>query len=101
MPSKAKANLEFQTQELTACCEGKAVSLRRSRRDNMRLCMTQVLIALDDLWDTKHAESFRCLDSSTASTLLVTSRIRGVLPMCYEIELTLLSIDESLELLAG
>ena len=38
-----------------------------------------VLIVCDDLWDSAHEKAFACLDESTPSRLLVTTRIKGIL----------------------
>ena len=60
-----------------------------------------VLIVCDDMWDSAHEEAFACIDETTPSRLLVTTRIKGIIAHGKEVELELLSVTESVELLAG
>ena len=56
----------------------------------------------DDMWDSTHELAFGpCIDTSTASRLLDTTRIKGVLAQATEVELELLGLQESVELLAS
>jgi hypothetical protein len=57
------------------------------------------LIVLDDVWDKKHEQQLNCIDPSSTSKLLVTTRIRGLLRGCDEISLNLLAPGESVDLL--
>ena len=44
----------------------------------------------DDMWDSTHERAFACIDTTnTASRLLVTTRIKGVLSQATEVELEL------------
>ena len=60
-----------------------------------------ILVILDDMWDSSHERPFLCIDTTTRSKLLVTTRIRGILRQGTEVELELLGLQESVELLAG
>jgi hypothetical protein len=60
-----------------------------------------ILICLDDVWDSSHEASFACIDIDTASRQLITTRIKGLLQGAAEVELELLGLQESVELLAG
>ena len=54
-----------------------------------------------DMWDSSHEACFACIDTNTPSRLLVTTRIKGILQEATEVELALLGLQESVELLAG
>ena len=58
-------------------------------------------MCLDDVWDSSHEASFACIDTDTASRQLITTRIKGLLPGAAEVELELLGLQESVELLAS
>ena len=60
-----------------------------------------VLIVCDDMWDSVHEKAFACIDDTTPSKILVTTRIKGILSHGTEVELKLLSVTESVELLAS
>jgi hypothetical protein len=67
-----------------------------------KLCYKRVvLVCLDDIWDSSHEASFACIDTDTASRQLITTRIKGLLQGAAEVELELLGLQESVELLAG
>ena len=51
--------------------------------------------------DSSHEASFACIDTDTASRQLITTRIKGLLQGAAEVELELLGLQESVELLAG
>ena len=73
------------------------------------------------MWASEHESAFACIDTTTASRLLVsvicsdlcfppathtsfsqiTTRIKGMLQQATEVELALLGLQESVELLAG
>ena len=53
------------------------------------------------MWASDHEYAFACIDTNTASRLLITTRIKGLLPEAAEVELALLGLQESVELLAG
>jgi hypothetical protein len=38
-----------------------------------------VLLVLDDVWEWEHTDSVCCIDDSTASRVLISSRVRNVL----------------------
>jgi hypothetical protein len=57
------------------------------------------LVVLDDVWDKVHEKVLNCVDQDSASRLLVTTRIRGLLQGCDEVSLNLLSPSESIDLL--
>ena len=54
-----------------------------------------------DMWSREHAEPFDCIDGGRDSKLLVTTRIKGILDQGTEVELALLSVRESVELLSA
>ena len=75
---------------------------------------------IDDIWDSQDELGFACIDIDTASRLIVTTRIKGILQEATEVELELvislhstflkckcnffdskLGLQESVELLAG
>ena len=60
---------------------------------------SKVLLVLDDVWDPKHEKPLNCIDPNTASRLLVTTRIRGLLKISTEVDVGILSQAESLKLL--
>ena len=78
------ATVESQLQQLQAACIGK-----------------HWLVVLDDVWHLKHEKQLSCIDSSSASKLLVTTRIRGLLQAsgCTEVSLNLLAPGEAADLL--
>ena len=52
--------------------------------------------------DSSHEASFACIDdANTTSRQLITTRIKGLLQGAAEVELELLGLQESVELLAG
>ena len=53
------------------------------------------------VWDSSHEASFACIDTDTASRQLITTRVKGLLQGAAEVELELLGLQESVELLAG
>jgi hypothetical protein len=53
------------------------------------------------MWQPEHEAPFACIDNDTPSRLLVTTRIKTLLRGSTEIELALLGLQESVELLAG
>ena len=60
----------------------------------------KVLCVLDDVWTKEAFQPFsRLLDSNTASRLVATTRIKGLVPSAAEYELGLLSPDDSVSLL--
>ena len=77
MPVKDNATPESQLLDLQAICAGK-----------------RWLLVLDDVWDPQHAKLLNCVDSSSPSKLLVTTRIRGLLQGCDEVSLNLLTPGE-------
>ena len=60
---------------------------------------SKVLLVLDDVWDPKHEKPLNCIDFDTASRLLVTTRIRGLLKNAAEVDVGVLSQEEALKLL--
>ena len=53
------------------------------------------------MWASEHEQAFACTDVAAGSKLLVTTRIKGVLRGGHQVELELLGLQESVELLAG
>ena len=59
-----------------------------------------IIIVLDDVWTKNFFQPFsRVLDDSTTSCLVVTTRVKGLVPGASEFELGLLSPDDSVSLL--
>ena len=59
-----------------------------------------VLLILDDVWDVRHERPLNIIDDQdTASKLLVTTRIRGIVKGAYEVDVGTLSDKEALDLL--
>ena len=83
IPASARS-LEAKTTELVKAAAGRLI-----------------LLTLDDLWDTRHLAPFNCIDSKTGSKLLITTRIKGVLGNGTEIELELLGLKESVDLISA
>ena len=44
------------------------------------------------MWDAEHERPFSCIDPDTASKLLCTTRIKGIMPKGLEVELELLGV---------
>ncbi|KAK3257174.1 hypothetical protein CYMTET_33732 [Cymbomonas tetramitiformis] len=59
----------------------------------------EVLLVLDDLWDAGHEKLLNCIDLDTASMVLASSRIQGLLERAKEVEVGLLSKPAALSLL--
>ena len=59
----------------------------------------EVLLVLDDVWDAAHEKLLNCVNSDNASRILVTTRIRGLLKNSAEVDVGVLSGQESLQLL--
>ena len=47
------------------------------------------------MWDAEHERPFSCIDPDTASKLLCTTRIKGIMPKGVEVELELLRVKGS------
>ena len=58
-----------------------------------------MLLVLDDVWESKHEKPFTCLDPDNSSRLLVTTRIRGLMQNSTEVEMGVLDQPEALKLL--
>ena len=82
MPSDANPTAQKQLAALQAGCKGR-----------------MFLVVLDDVWEREHEKQLNCIDPSSASKLLVTTRIRGLIQGCDEVSLNLLSPAESVDLL--
>ena len=82
MSIKDNATAQSQLEELEAVCKGK-----------------RWLVVLDDVWNRDHEKQLNCIDSSSPSKLLVTTRIRGLLQGCDEVSLNLMVHQESVDLL--
>jgi hypothetical protein len=64
MPAKDGANAATQLDDLRAICVGQ-----------------RWLVVLDDVWEKEHEKLLSCVDTASASKLLVTTRIRYVAPL--------------------
>ena len=61
----------------------------------------KILLILDDVWEAKHERPLNLIDQDTASKLLVTSRIRGIVKGAAEVDVGTLSDKEALDLLCA
>jgi len=59
----------------------------------------RLLCILDDVWDVSHAKLLSCIDASTGSSLVITTRIRALVPGAAEVHCEVLSLAEALVLL--
>ena len=82
MPIKDGSTIESQQQDLRAACKGK-----------------RFLVVLDDVWDRTHEKWLNCIDETSTSKLLVTTRIRGLMQGCEEVSLNLMAPGEAVDLL--
>jgi hypothetical protein len=97
-----QAKLYQQLHPQNEVMPSKAISLDASVRELTKLAANRVvLVCLDDVWDSSHEASFACIDTDTASRQLITTRVKGLLQGAAEVELELLGLQESVELLAG
>ena len=81
---KDKTSVESQLDEMKKAAEGKVV-----------------LIVCDDVWDIEFANAFACVDPENSSKMLLTTRIKGLIAKGTEVELELLGLQASVELLAN
>ena len=58
-----------------------------------------MLLVLDDVWDRAHERQLNCIDPSSESKVLVTTRIRDLVPKATKVELPLMGKDEAVALL--
>ena len=82
MSVKEGATVETQLADLQTACVGKCV-----------------LVVLDDIWEKEQEAMLSCIDPSTTSKLLVTTRIRGLLQHADELSLNLMAQNEAVDLL--
>jgi hypothetical protein len=67
MPVKDGANAATQLEDLQTACIGQ-----------------RWLVVLDDVWEKKHEKQLSCVDTASASKLLVTTRIRYAMStLCF------------------
>ena len=57
-----------------------------------------ILLVLDDVWEPQHELVLNTIDTSTASKVLITTRIKG-LGGASQVELGLPSVEDSVQLL--
>jgi tetratricopeptide (TPR) repeat protein len=82
MAVKAGATTASQLKDLKAACVGK-----------------RFFVVLDDVWDKTHERLLNCIDTVSTSKILVTTRIRGLVPGCDEVALALLDSEAAVDLL--
>jgi hypothetical protein len=58
-----------------------------------------VLLVLNDVYDTTHDKALNCINLDSASRLLFTTRIQDLLKTSAEVDVSLLSKSEALELI--
>ena len=51
------------------------------------------------MWESSHEKALNCIDETTPSRLLVTSRIRGLVQGCSEVSLDVMGSEEAVDLL--
>ena len=61
------------------------------------VCVSQVLLVLDDIWDGEHAKLLNCVDAECGSASVITTRLRNMSE--GEISCGLLTKEESISLL--
>ena len=59
----------------------------------------KILLVVDDAWDLSHVRQLACLDPSTGSALVVTTRIQGLVPGCEQFSLGVLDPDTAVAML--
>ena len=74
--------------------ERDAVQVLREAAKGMKL-----LLILDDCWDQKHASALNCIDATTNSACVITTRVKNLAEASNEVKCGLLSLEESLSLL--
>ena len=84
LSDKDKTSVESQLDEMQKVAKGKVV-----------------LIICDDVWDIEFANAFACVDPENSSKMLLTTRIKGLIAKGTEVELELLGLQASVELLAN
>jgi hypothetical protein len=57
------------------------------------------LLVIDDAWYISHVTTLKCIDPNTASRVLVTSRVRGLVPDVPEFLVEALDIDDAVSLM--
>ena len=58
-----------------------------------------LLLVLDDLWDSKHEQQLNFIDDTNESKVLISSRVRGVLEGAEILDIGLPTEDEAVEML--
>ena len=102
LPQSSRETTETQLAELKKGAAGRTVLLVLDGE----WCLSSPLliflflrfICVSDMWESAHEKAFACIDEKTPSRLLVTTRIKGMLSQSTQVELELLSITESVEL---
>jgi hypothetical protein len=56
---------------------------------------------LDDVWNATIAEDASFLDQETPSRLLISTRLRGLLPGATEVKISVMSLQDSVEMLVS
>ena len=65
------------------------------------VCLNKtLLVVLDDCWTLEHFEQFNILAPETASKMLISTRITGLIKGVEEVKLELMTTEESVDLLA-
>ena len=59
----------------------------------------KILLVLDDLWATEQEQALNCVEPSSGSKVLITSRLRDVIPNATTVDLSLLSKEQAATLL--
>ena len=97
---KYKTSVNSQLIEMKKAAEGKVVLMVRlhAKRSVHLLVILQVI---DDVWAIEFANAFACVDPENSSKMLLTTRIKGLIAKGTEVELELLGLKASVELLAN
>ena len=71
------------------------------KRESLKKAMAgkNLLFVLDDLWESEHEELLNFIDDTTASKVLVSSRVRGVLEGAEIVDIGLPTLDEAVQML--
>ena len=80
---------------------GKAFDEGKERKEQLRQAMAgkEILLVLDDMWELDHEKALDFIDDSTASKVLISSRVRGLLVGSEIVEIGVPTETEAIEML--
>ena len=92
MPEKAKESVEASVAELRKVASKRLILVILDDTTVAVFLSFHARNCFADMWDIKHEHPFSCIDPATASKLLCTTRIKGIMPKGVEVELELLGV---------